>query len=94
MKELIKEAVGYFDSQADFARAVGVTRGAVKQWLTGATRPTPENCVAIERCTNNRVNRMRMHPNDYPDIWPELAKTCNGEFTHDSTENHANRFAR
>ncbi|WAV98671.1 helix-turn-helix domain-containing protein [Oxalobacter aliiformigenes] len=94
MKELIKEAVSHFGSQAAFARAVGVTRSAVKQWLTGESFPTPENCVAIEQCTNKRVCRKRMHPHDYIKIWPELAETHNGEFTHDSTANHANRFAR
>lgn len=35
-------------TQADFGRLLGVTRSAVNQWLSGATKITAENVFLIE----------------------------------------------
>lgn len=35
-------------SQGQLARALGVTRGAVCQWLSGATRPNLDRAAEIE----------------------------------------------
>ncbi|HHV7520156.1 TPA: transcriptional regulator [Burkholderia orbicola] len=61
-------------SAADFARRLGTAPSVVSQWRTGA-RPVPiKSCVAIERVTAGEVTRRDLRPNDWHDIWPELAR--------------------
>lgn len=38
-------------TQGQLARALGVTRGAVCQWLSGATRPNLDRAAALELLT-------------------------------------------
>lgn len=57
-------------SQAEFAKQLGVTQGAVAQWIG---KPAPiERCVAIERATGGKVTRKDLRPADWQHIWPEL----------------------
>jgi DNA-binding transcriptional regulator YdaS (Cro superfamily) len=45
----------------------------VNQWVRG-TRPVPVRyCLQIEKTTG--VSRQELRPNDWEDIWPELADT-------------------
>ncbi|AWV02003.1 hypothetical protein DM992_21225 [Burkholderia sp. JP2-270] len=61
-------------SAADFARRLGTAPSVVSQWRTGA-RPVPiKSCVVIERITAGQVSRRDLRPNDWHDIWPELAQ--------------------
>lgn len=48
----------------------------IRQWQHGyADRvPSPANCVAIERATDGAVTRRDLRPDDWRDIWPELAE--------------------
>ena len=48
----------------------------VRQWARNwrNRRPSPRYCVAIERATNNLVTRQDLRPDDWRQIWPELAK--------------------
>ena len=59
--------------QVDLARAVGVTTGAVHQWANGMIAIAIERCVPIERATSGLVTRRDLRPDDWADIWPELA---------------------
>jgi DNA-binding transcriptional regulator YdaS (Cro superfamily) len=60
-------------SKADFAAKLGVSPAMIHQWING-TRPISEkNCVAIEKFTNGQVTRQLLRPNDFLEIWPELA---------------------
>lgn len=59
-------------SQGRLAQRLGVTQGAISQWLKG-TRPIPINrCVEIERITGGLVTRQELRT-DWANIWPELA---------------------
>lgn len=61
--------------QAQLARDLGVTAGAVNHWVTGA-RPVPiQHCVAIERLSKGAVTRRDLRPDDWHLIWPELAES-------------------
>ncbi|MGB4064225.1 MAG: helix-turn-helix domain-containing protein [Azonexus sp.] len=63
------EIVGSQKALADF---VGVTPGAVNQWMSGL-RPVPvERCPAIELSTSGQVTRRDLRPDDWHLIWPEL----------------------
>ena len=60
--------------QVELARVLGVTQGAVHQWANGLTAVAIERCVPIERATGGAVTRRDLRPNDWQDIWPELAE--------------------
>jgi DNA-binding transcriptional regulator YdaS (Cro superfamily) len=62
--------VGSFKQLADI---LGVTKGAVHQWM-GPDRQVPiEHCTPIEQATNRLVTRQMLRPDDWLSIWPELA---------------------
>lgn len=53
------------------AYELGVTVAAVGNWKL---RGVPiEKCVAIERMTRGAVTRRDLRPQDWQNIWPELA---------------------
>lgn len=55
-------------------REIGVSPVLISQWANG-DRPVPvERCVAIERATKGVVTRRDLRPNDWLQIWPELAQ--------------------
>ncbi|MDO9235982.1 MAG: Cro/CI family transcriptional regulator [Aquabacterium sp.] len=56
------------------ANAVGVSPPVVSDWCTGKKAVPLERCVAIERATNGEVTRQDLRPDDWQDIWPELAQ--------------------
>lgn len=65
------ESVG---GPAALARHLGVSPGAVSQWISGH-RPVPiQHCLAIERATSGAVTRRDLRPHDWHLIWPELAE--------------------
>jgi len=55
------------------ANALGVTPPVVSDWCTGKKQVPLERCVAIERATGGEVSRRDLRPDDWQDIWPELA---------------------
>ena len=60
--------------QSRLAEMIGVPPQLMYQWARGV-RPVPiERCVAIERATNGAVTRRDLRPDDWADIWPELAE--------------------
>jgi DNA-binding transcriptional regulator YdaS (Cro superfamily) len=55
------------------AQALGVTPPVVSDWVTGKKRIPLERCMAIERATLGEVTRKDIRPDDWHEIWPELA---------------------
>lgn len=49
-------------SQGSLAKALGVTPGAVNQWVSGATSITAERCVQIEQATGGLVRCEDLRP--------------------------------
>lgn len=49
-------------SQVAFARALGVTPGAVSQWVNGLSAVPAERCPAIERATGGLVRCEDLRP--------------------------------
>lgn len=60
-------------SQTELARAIGAQPQLIWQWSTGVRKIPIERCVPIERATNGAVTRQDLRPEDWQDIWPELA---------------------
>lgn len=77
MKTPIEKAVDICGGQTALANAIGgsVTQSHVWGWInrSGSIAP-PEYCYAIERATNGQVTRRDLRPDDWQDIWPELAE--------------------
>lgn len=61
-------------SMAAFARDLGLNADQVRQWRHGHDdrKPSPANCVDIERATSRAVMRWDLRPDDWHRIWPEL----------------------
>jgi len=58
---------------ANLARALGISSSAVSQWVKGS-RPVPvDRMAAIERATGGVVTRRDLRPDDWAEVWPELA---------------------
>lgn len=49
-------------TQAALARALGVTPGAVNQWVSGETKLTAERCIQIEEATLGQVRCEDLRP--------------------------------
>lgn len=54
----------YFQSasQVDFARKLGVTPGAVSQWVNGLSAVPAERCPQIEQVTGGKVRCEDLRP--------------------------------
>jgi len=59
--------------QAALAKALGVHAPDIIRWVSGI-RPIPSKYgAAIEAATGGLVTRQELFPNDWQQIWPELA---------------------
>jgi hypothetical protein len=61
-------------SQLALARLLNVTPGFISHLATGR-RPVPiKYCLQIEQYTQGKVSRRDLRPDDFVQIWPELAE--------------------
>jgi len=58
----MKQIIDHFGSKAALAKAAGVTRQAVTQWV----HIPAERVLAIEAATGHRVSRHELRPDLYP----------------------------
>jgi DNA-binding transcriptional regulator YdaS (Cro superfamily) len=72
----IDKAADIVGSQTALAAVLGVSKGAVSQWKDEDRRVPAAHCVAIERATGGAVTRRELRPDDWQQIWPELADTA------------------
>ncbi|RYE43831.1 MAG: helix-turn-helix domain-containing protein [Hyphomicrobiales bacterium] len=56
------------------ADELGFAAPTVSQWISKRRPVPPKQCVRIERITEGRVSRRDLRPDDWRDIWPELAE--------------------
>ena len=64
-------------SVGELRQRIGVRSDAqLRQWQHGYAnrRPAPKTAVAIERETGGLVPRQVWYPDDWREIWPELAQ--------------------
>jgi len=62
------------------ARKVGRSPSEVSQWMSGV-RPIPMACAALVEGASS-VTRKDLFPDDWQQIWPELALAAAQEVTH------------
>ncbi|WP_322069937.1 transcriptional regulator [Paraburkholderia bannensis] len=73
-KHPIETAAAIVGSYRALAEILGVTKGAVHQWMIPGRRVPIEHCAAIESATNGQVTRQMLRPDDWKQIWPELVE--------------------
>lgn len=61
--------------QASFAQRCGTTVGYLRKAVSVGQLLKAVVCVAIERETRGQVTRRDLRPDDWQDIWPELAES-------------------
>lgn len=61
-------------SAAAFARNIKAHAPDVLRWANGQRVPPVVWCVKIEVETGGRVSRRDLRPDDFVQIWPELAE--------------------
>ena len=59
---------------AVLARELGIRQSAISNWKARGSEIGPLFCVSIERITSGAVTRQDLRPNDWREIWPELAE--------------------
>lgn len=61
-------------TQQEMATLLGVRQPTLQAWLA-EKRPIPiKRCVQIEELTQGLVTRRDLRPDDWAEIWPELAQ--------------------
>jgi DNA-binding transcriptional regulator YdaS (Cro superfamily) len=70
--ESLQRAISILGGQSLLAGSLGVVQSAVAGWMKRGTVPV-KYCPAIERATHGQVTRQHLRPDDWQDIWPELA---------------------
>lgn len=69
----LKEYVTKIDSASSLAQRLKVPNVSVSNWANGK-RPIPIRWMSIiEQQTDGLVTRKELRPNDWQEIWPELA---------------------
>lgn len=69
----LKDYLSKYGAQAELARKINAQAQLVWQWSSGVRLVPIERCVAIERATDGAVTRRDLRPDDWREIWPELA---------------------
>lgn len=76
MDKLLKFLNGlHKDSRAAFASACGTSVGYLRKAVSSRQLLSAATCVAVERESNGEVVRKDLRPDDWQDIWPELASS-------------------
>lgn len=73
MNEAVNRACKLVGGVGRLATLVGVAPPTVTQWTNGARPVSPKKAVRIEVATDGRVTRQQLCPDDWHEIWPELA---------------------
>lgn len=63
-----------FHQREVFAHKCKTTVGYLRKACSAGQSIGPEICVAIERASEGTVTRRDLRPDDWRDIWPELAE--------------------
>lgn len=69
----LDSAIAQVGGVGKLAAALGVSQPVISNWRARGTKIDAAHCVAIERATGGAVTRCDLRPDDWQDIWPELA---------------------
>lgn len=74
----INLAIQTIGSVPALARALSVSAQSIYFWRKGQRSIPIEKCALIERVTDGAVTRQMLRPEDWREIWPELAERLEG----------------
>ncbi|TFW15932.1 transcriptional regulator [Duganella callida] len=67
----LDKAIQWCDGLSSLAEKIGISSARLGNWRV---RGVPvEHCLAIEKATDGQVTRKDLRPDDWQNIWPELA---------------------
>ena len=69
----LDRAIACVGGLSKLAQAIGEGQTTLSNWRKRGTVLKAEYCTAIERATGGQVTRRDLRPNDWQQIWPELA---------------------
>lgn len=70
LKEFLANRRG---EQGIMAKKLGVSTSQMSQMVNGTCAISNKRCLIIEIFTKGEVSRKDLRPNDWHEIWPELA---------------------
>ena len=70
--DALERAITLLGGTSALATAIGVSLSAPCMWRKRGTVPLA-HCYAIEKATEGEVGRRNLRPDDWHQIWPELA---------------------
>ena len=73
MQNPIKKAVTLAGSQSALAAHLGISQPAISQAVKRGGYLKPGHCARLEQIFPGRISRQELRPQDWRDIWPELA---------------------
>lgn len=82
-KHPIETAAASVGSYRALAEILGVTKGAVHQWMQSGRRVPIEHCAAIEVATGGVVTRQMLRRDDWRSIWLELVEPMTQDASDD-----------
>jgi DNA-binding transcriptional regulator YdaS (Cro superfamily) len=62
-------------TKSDLARSLNLPAQLIGQWANGIRAVPVFRCIAIERATAGAVTRRDLRPDDWWQIWPEMAQS-------------------
>ena len=72
-KNTSEKLLEFFGTQLKLSEVANVSQPYVSRVLKGDAEFGPAACVAIEKSSHGAFTRKDLRPNDWQDIWPELA---------------------
>lgn len=61
------------NSRKELAEKLSLSSARLSHLCSGFRKPSPQLSISIEKATDGLVTRKDLRPNDWQDIWPELA---------------------
>lgn len=61
--------------KSKFADSIGISISYLSQLSSGLASISPARCTSIEKATDGKVTRRDLRPDDWQEIWPELANS-------------------
>ncbi|WP_187306031.1 transcriptional regulator [Diaphorobacter nitroreducens] len=69
----LEVAISRVGGVSKLALVLGVAQSTISNWRARGTKIDAAHCVSIERATCGAITRRELRPDDWQDIWPELA---------------------
>lgn len=73
VQDALRAAIQLAGGQVLLGEAIKASQPQISQWMTGVRPVPPKKAAAIESFTKGAVSRRALRPDDWDQLWPELA---------------------